>query len=137
MAVTARYERNPVGEARQFQVIARRRLSRITRGTATQARADVPVKTGNLGRSIREDPIVVAGPLRLDSGVTAHADYARYVHDGTRAHVIRPRRPGGVLRFTVGGRVVYARRVNHPGTRARPFLRNAAERVVARETATS
>lgn len=48
-----------------------------------------------------------------------------YVLNGTRPHRIFPRRPGGVLRFTVGGRVVYARYVNHPGTKAQPFLQQA------------
>lgn len=48
-----------------------------------------------------------------------------YVLNDTRPHRIFPRRPGGVLRFTVGGRVVYARFVNHPGTKAQPFLQEA------------
>lgn len=57
--------------------------------------------------------------------------YAAYVNDGTRPHVIRPKRRGGRLRFNVGGRVVYARVVNHPGTRARPFLDRALREVIA------
>lgn len=48
-----------------------------------------------------------------------------FVVNSTRPHRIYPRRPGGVLRFTVGGRVVYARYVDHPGTRAQPFLQEA------------
>lgn len=48
-----------------------------------------------------------------------------YVLNGTRPHQIFPRRPGGVLRFMVGGQVVYARFVNHPGTKANPFLQEA------------
>lgn len=48
-----------------------------------------------------------------------------YVLNGTRPHMIFPRRPGGVLRFTVGGQVVFARYVSHPGTRAQPFLQEA------------
>ena len=37
----------------------------------------------------------------------------------TRAHAIRPRKPGGVLAWTQGGATVFARRVYHPGTRGR------------------
>lgn len=48
-----------------------------------------------------------------------------YVINPTRPHRIYPRRPGGVLRFTVNGQVVYARYVDHPGTRAQPFLQEA------------
>lgn len=49
----------------------------------------------------------------------------QFVHDGTPPHPIYPRRAGGVLRFEVGGRVVFARMVNHPGYRGDPFLTNA------------
>lgn len=48
-----------------------------------------------------------------------------YVLNSTKPHRIEPRRPGGVLRFTVNGQVVYARFVNHPGTKAQPFLQEA------------
>lgn len=48
-----------------------------------------------------------------------------YVLNGTRPHQIFPRRPGGVLRFEVGGRVVHARYVNHPGTKPNNFLAQA------------
>jgi len=46
--------------------------------------------------------------------------YAGFIEYGTRAHVIRPRRKK-FLRFRVGGRVVFARKVNHPGTRPYKF----------------
>ena len=50
---------------------------------------------------------------------------ALYVVYGARPHQIRPRRPGGVLRFTMGGRVVYAKYVNHPGNKPNDFLQQA------------
>ena len=63
---------------------------------------------------------------------TAHARYAGFVHEGTRPHVIFPRR-ARALRFNVAGRTVFAAKVNHPGTKPRPFLREAAAEVAARE----
>lgn len=51
------------------------------------------------------------------------------VHDGTRPHTIRPRN-AQVLRFVVDGRVVFARVVHHPGTRARPFIQRAVEETI-------
>lgn len=57
--------------------------------------------------------------------VTSTHPASIYVLNGTRPHRIFPRSPGGVLRFTIGGRVVYARYVNHPGTTANPFLQEA------------
>jgi hypothetical protein len=51
-------------------------------------------------------------------------DYARWEHDGTRKHLILPKRTGGRLAFywpKVGRRVAF-RKVNHPGTRGTKFL---------------
>lgn len=47
------------------------------------------------------------------------------VHNGSRPHPIFPRRRGGVLRFEVGGRVVFARAVRHPGYKGDPYLLRA------------
>lgn len=47
-----------------------------------------------------------------------------YLINGTRPHIIRPVR-AQALRFVVGGRVVYAKVVHHPGTQAQDYLRPA------------
>lgn len=47
-----------------------------------------------------------------------------FVHNGTPPHPIRARR-ARALRFEVGGQVVYARAVYHPGYRGDPFLTKA------------
>lgn len=52
------------------------------------------------------------------------------VNDGTRPHLIRPKN-AKALRFRVDGKVVYAKVVRHPGTRARPFLDRALREVAA------
>lgn len=90
------------------------------------------MRTGNLGRTIGEGAITFTGPRTVHGSVHANADYAVYVHEGTRAHVIRPVK-AQALRFQIGGRTVFAKLVRHPGMKARPFLRNAAERIAARE----
>ncbi len=51
-------------------------------------------------------------------------EYARFVSEGTAPHEIRPRNKK-VLRFSVAGNTVYARRVRHPGTRANPYVDTA------------
>ena len=49
---------------------------------------------------------------------------AEFLEYGTKPHVIRARR-ARFLRFVVGGKTVFARKVNHPGTRGTRFLYNA------------
>jgi hypothetical protein len=81
------------------------------------------VDTGRLRASIRVERRSTFG-LRQRWTVGSDVEYAPMVNDGTRPHIIRPRR-AKALKFTVGGRTVYAALVHHPGTRARPFLDRA------------
>lgn len=99
----------------------------------------VPRKTSNLGRTIRPGRITATSG-ELVAGGTQNVGYARYVEQGTRPHVIRPK-PGRVGRngrpaaLAWGGNrrlsrslrsgaqaTHFAREVHHPGTRAHPYL---------------
>lgn len=60
----------------------------------------------------------------LSAVITSTHHATAYVINGTRPHLIRPVR-ARALRFTVGGRVVFAKLVNHPGTQADDFLNKA------------
>lgn len=131
--VSAEFDLDLAGLARQVQPILLREGARVIRRIATQARADVPVKTGNLGRSIQEEPVLPSGPFRVSGGVIAKAPYARFVHDGTRPHLIKPKNGRYLVFPGRSGGTVFARSVRHPGTRPRPFLMNAAERVINQE----
>lgn len=123
---------DPNGAASQVQEVLAKRINSIDRQIAAQAKMNVPVKTGNLGRSIEPDALKVTGLFTVTGGVTANANYAAAVELGTRPHVIRPKGGKRALKFNVGGRTVFATSVNHPGTRPRPFLKNAAETVIRR-----
>jgi hypothetical protein len=60
----------------------------------------------------------------LEGHVIAPPEHAKFVIFGTAPHVIRPRKPGGMLRFfwwKMGKQVAF-RHVNHPGTAANDFL---------------
>lgn len=48
--------------------------------------------------------------------------YSWIVQTGSRPHIITPRPPNKTLKFKVGGRIIYATKVNHPGTQPDPFL---------------
>lgn len=78
-----------------------------------QLQTTSPVDTGNM----RQQTVVRDERTSEGARVTARVDtdYARYVAEGTRPHEIVPRN-ARALRFTVGGRTVFATRVMHPGT---------------------
>lgn len=63
-------------------------------------------------------------PNRIRGLCGTRVKYAMPIHEGARAHTIRPRNPDGVLRFYWArvGYVVYLKRVNHPGVGGTPFL---------------
>lgn len=109
-----------------------------------EAQRRVPYKTGKLSRAIRPGPVTGSGTsqsIRVgiapgggapsggpsgsrNPGMRNTGDprvYGPVVEYGSGPHTIIPihRR---ALRFEVGGTTVFARRVEHPGTRPHPFL---------------
>lgn len=115
-------ERETGGDLRAFH-------RSLTRRIANSARVKVPVRTGNLGRTIGEE-MQVYTPFHVSGGVEATANYAAAVHQGSRPHRIIAR-GDGTLRFMWHGRETFRKSVWHPGTRSRPFLANAGREVVA------
>ncbi|MFD0208946.1 hypothetical protein ACFVH9_07400 [Streptomyces hirsutus] len=99
--------------------IVERRLAARTRRAADIARAEAP---GSMGRYV--DWHIEEGPRGLQGVITCDHPATRYVLDGTRPHVIRPRR-AKALRFEAGGEVVFAAYARHPGTRPNNFLGRA------------
>jgi hypothetical protein len=97
---------------------------RATRQVRQVARERINTQSGKYLRKIRSTVDQQSGRVR----VTAGAPYSAILERGSRPHVIRPRKPGGVLRFRVNGRVVYAKKVNHPGTPAFHILRDGVKR---------
>lgn len=76
-------------------------------------------RTGNLRRSIQSR---VYGPQK--GKVFVGADYGYFVEAGTRPHTILPVNKK-MLAFKVGGKLVFARKINHPGSRPYPFMEPA------------
>ena len=99
--------------------IAHRRMSARTERVANIARREAP---GSMGNYI--DWKVQEGPRGLQGVITCDHPAVRFSLDGTRPHLIRPRR-AKALRFEAGGDVVFTKLVRHPGTRANPWLQRA------------
>jgi len=87
-------------------------------------------RTGRLVSTSRKRESL-RGPLNpaieVIIGKDGRTPYLGYILFGTHAHVIRaiPNRPNAHLRFVAGGRVVFAKEVMHPGTRANNFVRDS------------
>lgn len=98
---------------------AQRMLERKAQQVAVLARANAS-SNGTISEGIVVGPVVGKSVK-----VVSTNPHSLLVHNGSPAHRIAPRRRGGYLRFEVGGRIVYARMVNHPGYRGNPFLTDA------------
>lgn len=97
------------------------------RQVVNRAKVLAPVDTGRLRSSIRVERRSFFG-LRSRWVIGSDVEYAPMVNDGTAPHIIRPKN-AKALRFRMGGRIVFAKVVRHPGTRARPFLDRALREV--------
>jgi len=78
--------------------------------------ADKHTKTGVLRRSIGVKPITWNS-----FKVYSNAEYAPYLEFGTRPHIIKPVRRKA-LKFLYKGKIVFAKKVHHPGTKPSPFF---------------
>lgn len=76
-------------------------------------------KTGLLGRSLEIN--YHRGIVNPHIEVGSPVKYAYYVHEGTAPHLITPK-TNRTVRFVIGGKVVYAEKVHHPGTKPTKFL---------------
>lgn len=117
----------------------RQYLGRLGLSAVREAKHLAPRKTSNLSRSITLGQVSASAVT-----IEAQAPYAGYVEHGTRPHRITPKN-AKALRFApskagrrltgtprTGASVVFAMSVEHPGTKAQPFMRPGAEKAVER-----
>jgi len=99
-------------------------VGRIITKIESSAKRNAPVNKrsggGNLRQSIRS---MMTGPA--SGKVEVGANYAVFVHEGTRPHVIRIRQKKVLA--NVREKKIFGKVVMHPGTRANPFLQDAVD----------
>lgn len=96
-------------------------------GGSNIAKDLVGKRTHHLERSITPtQPVWAGGTVTAAWGT--NVPYARAHEEGTDPHIITPKK-AKVLRFTVGNKTVFARRVRHPGTKPRLYMKGSYERV--------
>lgn len=145
------------GITRDASALLYREVVDVTRRVFNRANVLTPVDTTRLraGNQMRTKRTSFGG----EGEVFNHTAYSDAVHDGSRAHTIRPK-PGMItvrpknakalrfmvgdrvvyarsvrmqkpLKFTVGGRTVYAQSVNMPARKGRPWIYRALKEVAA------
>lgn len=93
-----------------------------------RAKQQVGKKTMALYKSIKASTASTGrgGPVAT---VVADNKIAMIHHNGSRPHIITPRRQT-TLRFPVRGKMVYTKLVNHPGTKPNRFLTDPLRAVI-------
>lgn len=89
-----------------------------------QAKREAPVNKQSGGGNLRQS--ISSRMTGTASGVVeVNASYALFVHEGTRPHTIRVQNRRVLANKRTGQ--IFGRTVNHPGTRANPFLQRAVD----------
>lgn len=115
--------------SRETIALVEEQFDRYGAELADAVRNEVPVRSGELRDSVRyfirgsgtknvELQVVIGNKQRPEVVVKS-------LLFGSLPHEIRPKKRGGVLAFEVGGEMVFARKVNHPGTTRDPFFARA------------
>jgi len=102
------------------------RLARLCDDIVLTARSIAPRRTGEYAAGIGWRKIDVMKYL-----IFASAPHSAIVESGSRPHFILPREKK-VLRFEVGGEVVFAKWVMHPGTAGQHILHTAKKAHISR-----
>lgn len=84
-------------------------------------------KTGQLAANMRSNVSVDFRGIKVEVG--SNVKHALMHHQGTRPHFIRPKR-ARALRFMQRGRIRYAQKVLHPGTKPNRYLTDNLPKVV-------
>jgi len=82
-----------------------------------EAKPRTPVVTGRLRSSYQTEFRPLYGSL------SPMVNYAIYVHEGTKPHIISVKR----AKVLTDGKIFFGKVVHHPGTKAQPFLREGIE----------
>jgi len=112
-----------VGELRGLLIDVANRTTRRVSGEVLK------VRSGHLRRTVGP-PTVQETAGGATGELVVGAKYGPFQEYGTRPYKIVARR-GKALRFFVGGKAVFAKSVNHPGLRPRPFFGPSWDEIMA------
>lgn len=111
-----------------MNIIYKKFLFRVGTETANEAKTIAPYKTGNLKKDIK---VISYSHKKVIVGNTKLAPYAKFVHFGTKPHIIKAKKARALANKKSG--VVFGKKVNHPGTKANAYLKNAFDNYIRSE----
>lgn len=116
-AAIKRFLESPDGPTFRWLI---RFTNRVRNGAVIRANVRTGRMVGSIEVTFRLDSMGPVGRVGTD------VSYARFVHEGTKPHIIYPN-GAKALRYVGSNGVVFARKVNHPGYGGNPFLRDALQ----------
>jgi hypothetical protein len=107
-----------------------RRFERLAKESVFRMAGMAPKRFGGLAKSISYKKGRSSSGIYFDAG--ASVSYAAAQDQGGQPHIIRPRKPGGKLKFywLKVGAVVYFSKVSHPGNPAVHYVERGFRRAL-------
>ncbi|WP_096024356.1 HK97 gp10 family phage protein [Campylobacter lanienae] len=102
--------------------IYKRFIFRVASEVVNNAKEIAPYKTGNLKKDIK---VISYSHKKAVIGNTKLAPYAKFVHFGTKPHMIKVKKARALANKKSG--IIFGKKVNHPGTKENPYLKNALD----------
>lgn len=108
-------------------------MERVALLVEAEAKRLAPVRKGGPGtpggrlRASITHEVVLSGGVPV-ARVGSNVEYLLPVHEGSRPHIIVPKNKRA-LKFQKNNKTIFAKRVNHPGNKPNPFLRDALKAV--------
>jgi hypothetical protein len=110
---------------KKFPQIADKELQTATKEAGKRIlqteKEEVPVKTATLKRSITFDY------RPIQASIFPTVKYALPLHDGSKPHTIVPSKKR-VLAFKSGGKMIFTRKVKHPGYKGNRFVERTVKK---------
>ena len=119
-AIRMAFARSPERMAKELNTAIAKTILKVESAAKREAPVNKQSGGGNLRQSIKSRMTGQAKGI-----VEVGAEYAVYVHEGTRPHMIRASNKKALANRRTGQ--FFGRTVNHPGTAANPFLQRAVD----------
>jgi hypothetical protein len=110
------FKQAPEKTAKEINIAVQKVILKV-QGSAMKL---APIQSGKLRQSVTSQMTGI-GSGKVEVG----SSYGIFVHDGTKPHIIQVKKKRCLANVKTGQ--IFGKIVHHPGTKANPFLQNAAD----------